>query len=75
MRTAPSIYMGMSTAFLSFSGIWLMGGVSAPAVWMVVYGLLPAVLAANNAYGTLVAWPRIMFSPERVARRERFWFR
>jgi uncharacterized membrane protein len=75
VRTAPWIYMGMSSAFLSFAGIWLMGGVSAPALWMATYGVLLAALVANNVYGTLVAWPRIMFSPENVARREWFWFR
>ena len=52
-----------------------MGGVPAPSVLFAVYGVLLAALVANNVYGTLVAWPRIMFAPERVARREWFWFR
>jgi hypothetical protein len=75
MRTAPWIYLGMSTAVLSFLGIWAMGRVPAEAMWMASYGVLLAGLVANNVYGTLVAWPRIMFAPERVARREWFWFR
>lgn len=75
VRTAPWIYLGMSSAFLSFLGIWVMGGVPAPSVLFAVYGVLLAALVANNVYGTLVAWPRIMFAPERVARREWFWFR
>jgi hypothetical protein len=75
VRTAPWIYLGMSSAFLSFVAIWIMGGVSAPFVLMAAYGVLLAALVANNVYGTLVAWPRIMFAPERVARREWFWFR
>jgi len=75
VRTAPWIYLGMSSALLSFLGIWVMGGVSAPAVLIAAYGVMLTVLVANNVYGTLVAWPRIMFAPERVARREWFWFR
>jgi len=75
VRTAPWIYLGMSSAFLSFLGIWVMGGVPAPSVLFAVYGVLLAALVANNVYGTLVAWPRIMFAPEHVARREWFWFR
>jgi hypothetical protein len=74
VRTAPWIYLGMSTALVSLLGIWLMDGV-APTPWLAAYGLLLAVLVANNVYGTLVAWPRIMFAPETVARREWFWFR
>jgi hypothetical protein len=42
---------------------------------MVVYGLLLMGLVANNIYGTVVAWPRIMFLRERSAVREWFWFR
>jgi hypothetical protein len=75
VRTAPWIYLGMSSAVLSFLGIWAMGQGPAAAVWMAGYGVLLAGLVANNVYGTLVAWPRIMFAPERVARREWFWFR
>ena len=58
----------MSSAFLSFLGIWVMGGVSAPSVLIAGYGALLAALVANNVYGSLVAWPRIMFAPELVAR-------
>ena len=75
VRTAPWIYLGMSSALLSFLGIWLLGGVPASAVWMAGYGMLLAALVANNVYGTLVAWPRIMFSPETIAMQEWFWFR
>jgi hypothetical protein len=75
VRTAPWIYLAMSSAVLSFLGIWAIGRVPAAAAWMASYGVLLAGLIANNVYGTVVAWPRIMFSPERVARREWFWFR
>jgi hypothetical protein len=75
VRTAPWLYLGMSIAVLSFLGIWALGRVPTAAVWMAGYGVLLAALVANNVYGTLVAWPRIMFSPDRVARREWFWFR
>jgi hypothetical protein len=75
VRTAPWIYLGMSSAVLSFLGIWATGTVPAATVWMAAYGVLLAGLVANNVYGTLVAWPRIMFSPERVARRTWLVFR
>lgn len=75
MRTAPWIYVAMASALASFLFIWLMGGVAVRTPWMVVYGLLLMGLVANNIYGTVVAWPRIMFLPERSAVREWFWFR
>jgi uncharacterized membrane protein len=72
--TAPWIYMGMATAVLSLAGFWALGG--GPRVaWMVGYSVLLTALVANNVYGTKVAWPRIMFSPERPARTEWHWFR
>ena len=74
VRTAPWIYLGMSTALVTLLGIGLMNSVAA-VQWLVGYGLLLIVLVANNVYGTLVAWPRIMFAPEKAARREWFWFR
>ena len=33
------------------------------------------VATSNKVYGTMVAWPRIMFAPERRARAEWHWFR
>ena len=74
VRTAPWIYLGMSTALVTLLGIGLMNSVAA-VQWLAGYGLLLIVLVANNVYGTLVAWPRIMFAPEKAARREWFWFR
>jgi len=72
--TAPWIYMGMATAVLSLAGIWAMGG-GTRATWMAGYTVLLIALVANNVYGTKVAWPRIMFSPEPLARTEWHWFR
>src|SRR5438128_12207605 len=63
MRTAPWIYLGMSTALLSLVGLWVMDGVAAQRSWMVGYSLVLTVLVANNVYGTAVAWPRIMLLP------------
>jgi uncharacterized membrane protein len=74
VRTAPWIYMAMVTALLTFVAIWVMDG-GAPDAWMAVYGVLLIALVANNVYGTRVAWPRIMFRPERAVRREWYWFR
>ena len=72
--TAPWIYMGMTTAVLSLAAIWAMGG-GPGATWMAGYSVLLIALVANNVYGTKVAWPRIMFAPERVARTAWHWFR
>jgi uncharacterized membrane protein len=72
--TAPWIYLGMATAVLSFAGIWAIGG-GTRVGWMAGYSVLLLALAANNVYGTMVAWPRIMFAPERRARAEWHWFR
>ena len=75
MRTAPWIYLGMSTALLSLAGIWVMDGVAARTPWMVGYSLLLVALVANNVYGSTVAWPRIMLLPRSIAGQEWFWFR
>jgi hypothetical protein len=74
VRTARWIYLAMATALLSLSGIWLLDG-RPRAPLLAGYGLLLMALIANNVYGTLVAWPRIMFLPERLARNEWYWFR
>ena len=75
MRTAPWIYLGMSTALVTFATIWIVNGVAARTLWMAVYSLLLVALVANNVYGSAVAWPRIMLLPRSIARREWFWFR
>jgi hypothetical protein len=75
MRSAPWIYLGMSTALLSLAGLWFVEGVPARGPWMVGYTVLLIALVANNVYGSMVAWPRIMFLPENMVRREWFWFR
>ena len=83
MRTAPWIYLGMSAAALSLAGIWVMddAGARTPWLawartpWLVAYTLLLTALVANNVYGSVVAWPRIMLLPQRLVRREWFWFR
>ena len=74
VRTAPWIYMAMATALLSLAAIWVMGG-GGGTFWVVGYGVLLIALVANNVYGTMVAWPRMMFAPERAARKEWYWFR
>jgi uncharacterized membrane protein len=74
MRTAPWIYLGMSTALVSLAAIWIIDG-AARTPWMVGYSLLLTALVANNVYGSVVAWPRIMLQPQRAAAREWFWLR
>jgi hypothetical protein len=75
MRTAPWIYLGMAAAVLSLAGIWVTDVVATPTSGLVAYTLLLAALVANNVYGSVVAWPRIMLLPQRLVRREWFWFR
>jgi uncharacterized membrane protein len=75
IRTAPWIYLAMACVVASFLLVWRMGGGAISAPWMVVYGLLLTGLVANNLYGTLVAWPRIMWLDEPDAVRTWFWFR
>jgi hypothetical protein len=74
MRTAPWIYLGMSAAVLSLAGIWVIDGVAARTPWLLAYTVLLAALVANNIHGSVVAWPRIMLLPQRLVRREWFWF-
>ena len=75
MRTAPWIYLGMSTALLTLAAVWIVDGVAARTSWMVGYSLLLVALVANNVYGSTVAWPRMMLLPRTIARQEWFWFR
>ena len=75
MRTAPWIYLGMLIALLSLAGVWVMDGVAARSAWLLGYGVLLSILVANNVYGSVVAWPRIMLLPRRSAGRAWFWFR
>lgn len=74
MRTAPWIYMAMATALFTLAGIWMMGG-GTRVSWMAGYGVLLIALVANNVYGTMVAWPRLMLLPQSLARKEWYWFR
>jgi len=75
MRTAPWIYLGMSTALLSIAAALMMDAEVAQTRWMVAYSVVLAALVANNIDGSAVAWPRIMLLPRTIARREWFWFR
>ena len=75
MRTAPWIYLGMSTALVSLAAIWIINDPAVSTPWMVGYSVLLVALVANNLYGSAVAWPRIMLLPRRIARHEWFWFR
>jgi len=75
MRTAPWIYLGMSAAVLSLAGLWILDDVAVRTPWLGGYTLLLTALVANNVYGSVVAWPRIMLLPQRIVRREWFWFR
>ncbi len=75
IRTAPWIYGAMACALLTYAGIWLGGGIPAGRSWIVAYGLILVTLVANNVYGSVVAWPRMMLLPFEDAGRVWFWFR
>lgn len=75
MRTGPWIYLGMASAVASFAGLWVMGGIAVRAPWVAGYAALLMALVANNLYGSAVTWPRLMLLPQRLVRREWFWFR
>lgn len=69
MRTAPWIYLAMGTALVTFFAYWFAGLGDVPAWCYWLYLVVLGLLAANNVYGSTVAWPRIMLFPEAAARR------
>ena len=75
MRTAPWIYLAMGSALASFLVLWAMGALTVPVGCLVVYGAVLTLLVANNVYGTVTAWPRIMLLPRTQAIAEWSWFR
>ena len=75
MRTAPWIYSAMGLALLTFAAIGLTGSIGVPHSWIAAYGLLLITLIGNNLYGTIVAWPRMMLLPTKIAGQVWFWFR
>ena len=68
VRTAPWIYVAMSSTLITFGIYWLGGFGDAPAWFGWLYGLVLLLLVGNNVYGSLAAWPRIMFAPDEAAR-------
>jgi hypothetical protein len=75
MATAPWIYVAMVSALACFAAIWVIGGVPVAASWMTAYIIVLVALVANNVYGTVAAWPRIMLLPRKRAQQEWYWFR
>jgi hypothetical protein len=75
MRTAPWIYLAMASALLSLIALWVMDAAAARQPGIVAYTLALTALVANNVYGTVVSWPRVMLLPRRRAAAEWFWFR
>ena len=70
VRTAPWIYLAMSSALVTFGAHCWLGGLDDYPLWLGgFYGLVLVALIGNNVYGSLVGWPRVMFAPEPVARR------
>jgi hypothetical protein len=75
MRTAPWIYLAMASALFSLAALWVMDAAAARQSGLVAYALVLTALVANNVYGTVVSWPRMMLLPQRNATAEWFWFR
>jgi uncharacterized membrane protein len=75
MRTGPWIYAAMALALVTYAALIVNGSVAAHPAWIAVYGLLLASLVGNNAYGSMVAWPRMMLLPAAMAGQSWFWFR
>jgi hypothetical protein len=75
MRTAPWIYLAMASALFSLAALWVMDAAAARQSGLVAYALVLTALVANNVYGTVVSWPRMMLLPQRTAAMEWFWFR
>jgi uncharacterized membrane protein len=75
MRTAPWIYLAMASALLSLIALWVMDAAAARQPGIAAYTLALTALVANNLYGTVVSWPRVMLLPHRYAAAEWFWFR
>lgn len=83
MGTAPWIAAAMAVAFGSLLALGVTGGFRPAGVlgaplggrWLLVYGLLLTALIANNVYGMLVTWPRMMLLPEPDAVRAWLVFR
>jgi hypothetical protein len=70
MRTAPWIYLAMGSALASFLLLWAMQALAVPTAGLIVYGATLGLLFANNVYGTVAAWPRIMLLPKPQAVQE-----
>ena len=69
VRTAPWIYAAMSGALTTFGIHWWLGGYRDWPGWSPwTYALLLLLLVGNNVYGSLAAWPRIMFATDDAAR-------
>ncbi len=75
IRTAPWIYLAMASALLSLIALWIMDAAAARQPGIVAYTVALTALVANNVYGTVVSWPRIMLLPQRNAAAEWFRFR
>lgn len=73
MLTAPWIYLAMFTALATLGSYWFLGYGSGTPI--LLYLAVLSALVANNVYGSLSAWPRIMISPDGAARKAWFWFR
>jgi hypothetical protein len=75
VRTTGWISVAMGSAFVSLVALWAMDAPVTHQPGTLAYGVVLTALVANNVYGAIVAWPRLMLLPQRQATREWFWFR
>ena len=74
VRTAPWIYLAMASA-LTTAIIYVLSSFDDNRLqYKLLYLAVLVLLVANNVYGTLLAWPRIMLSPDNAAIRSWRWF-
>lgn len=74
VRTAPWIYLAMGSALISLLLYFAFGLLQAPIQLKLLYLVILMLLIANNVYGSVVAWPRIMLTPDKGARKSWRYF-
>lgn len=74
MRTAPWIYLAMGCVLVTSIAYVFVKFDSYATHYKILYLLALVLLISNNIYGSIVAWPRIMLSPDKAARESWRWF-
>lgn len=74
LRTAPWIYLAMITALVT-AVVYFFGSLHRISFEAkLLYMMILVLLIANNVYGSVISWPRMMLSPNDVAKTSWKWF-